>query len=799
MTQLAFDTGFERMQTLAPEMVAARDRNEATTRLQLIDRLLFDCLGWQREDAALEDHEGGEYADYVLPEHRRRLVVEAKKEGTTFDVPDGLARLTKLEALFNLGGDIGKALEQAQRYAQARGTPYAAICNGHQLIAFIASRQDGIGPRSGSALVFVSPDEMVSGFADLWQALTPAACATMNLSRTLGGNPQARPPKLSENIKDYPGTARVRERHYMLATLNVLFLPDYVRDDDDEETFLLECYSPPGAFSGLAMLNRSILRARYSVALGQELRLSLDEAATKEGLNPALREEVAASSAGKDPLVLLGDVGVGKTMFLRRLLRVDAKEIASDGILLYTDLGRDAVLGDIKTYVSASFREQLLTRYEIDVDEAGFLRATYRAEVKRFEKGLYGSLAKSDEAEFRRREVEYLASLTENVEEHLRRSLMHLVTLRQQQVIVVLDNVDQRLQEDQEQVFLIAESIAKTWPCTVFVTLRPETFNASRVGGTLSGYQPRAFTIQPPRVERVIAKRLEFGAKHYRDEGRLPEWLGWTADSDDLREYLDILIKSFRRSEPLQRALVNLSGGNARRGLELMTTFVNSPHGMHHQTLKRNNGNSDYSVPPYAFLRAALLGDAEYYSPEHSRIPNLFDVSTVDAREHFLLPCLLGYLQRESGQRDAEGFVALEDIFRAFQDLGFNPEQVDFAIARSLVGDLMEALPPDAEAGDDVRSVRTTTVGVYAYGTLPGDFQYQDAVVVDTPITDHAARENIKAVRAMTPRLERADTFIGYLDRCWDASGLTELGLFDWPAHAKAVRDTMSAIEAQLE
>jgi hypothetical protein len=177
------------------------------------------------------------------------------------------------------------------------------------------------------------------------------------------------------------------------------------------------------------MLNRSVLRTRYSLALGEELKVGLDEAVTKDGLNPALRDEVAVSSAGKEPLVLLGDVGVGKTMFLRRLLRVDAKDVASDGIILYTDLGRDAVLADVKTHVAASFQDQLRERYEVDIDEANFLRGTYQAEVKRFAKGIHGALAQSDSAEFKRREIDYLASLSGNVEEHLRRSLIHLAQI----------------------------------------------------------------------------------------------------------------------------------------------------------------------------------------------------------------------------------------------------------------------------------------------------------------------------------------------------------------------------------
>ena len=49
----------------------------------------------------------------------------------------------------------------------------------------------------------------------------------------------------------------------------------------------------------------------------------------------------------------------------------------------------------------------------------------------------------------------------------------------------------------------MSEGLAQNWPMTVFVSLRPDTFYRSRAEGTLAAYQPRAFTISPPRVNVV--------------------------------------------------------------------------------------------------------------------------------------------------------------------------------------------------------------------------------------------------------------------------------------------------------
>jgi hypothetical protein len=44
------------------------DRNEATTRLHFIDRLLVECLAWPKtpERFRVEVHQDGEFQDYVL-------------------------------------------------------------------------------------------------------------------------------------------------------------------------------------------------------------------------------------------------------------------------------------------------------------------------------------------------------------------------------------------------------------------------------------------------------------------------------------------------------------------------------------------------------------------------------------------------------------------------------------------------------------------------------------------------------------------------------------------------------------
>ena len=86
------EVAYENLQKLitwADEHDAAGTRNEATTRLHLIDRILFECLGWPREECVAEDAFDGTYTDYSLGKPGPKFVVEAKKEGIYFELPNG--------------------------------------------------------------------------------------------------------------------------------------------------------------------------------------------------------------------------------------------------------------------------------------------------------------------------------------------------------------------------------------------------------------------------------------------------------------------------------------------------------------------------------------------------------------------------------------------------------------------------------------------------------------------------------------------------------------------------------------
>ncbi|MBS0184613.1 MAG: AAA family ATPase [Nitrospira sp.] len=449
-------------------------RNEATTRVQLIDRLFFECLGWSRDDMTAEDYHGGEFADYVFSAPRKLLIVEAKKEGSYFELPSGMENVEySLKTLSKDYPNVKSAIEQVADYCYKRGVPNAAVCNGHQVVAFIALRLD-MPALEGRALVFPSLQFMSDHFLDLWQALSKKGIEGKKLQDRLGQRKQQEPPqKLSQSILGYPG---IKGRNIVQTDLQILsevVIEDITRSREIEEMFLKECYCQSGALSQYSLTTKSILEARYSALFSPtEQGPTLVPAVTKHGMSP----DLLAESLSRRPILLIGDVGVGKSIFIRNLIKIDASSVAKNSITLYIDFGSQATLSqDLRSSIFTSLTHQLREEYGVDIEERNFVRGVYDKDLKGFKASIYGDLAKQNPELFMEKEIAFLESKINDRQEFLSRCLQHLSKGRKQQIIVILDNSDQRDEKTQQDVFLIAQELAERWSVIVFVALRPET------------------------------------------------------------------------------------------------------------------------------------------------------------------------------------------------------------------------------------------------------------------------------------------------------------------------------------
>jgi len=768
----AFNVNFTKLEALIEKLEKSKIRNEAQTRLEIIDTLLYECLGWSKyQDVSVEEKVHDGYADYILSCPRKSVVVEAKKEGAYFDLPkESKPSLVNLKALTQNNKPLAEAIKQVKRYAQDSGIPLAIVTNGRQLVAFIAIRNDGESPDQGKGLSYHSLEQIKENFADFWNYFSREGVSKHNLTHTLLARSTSKsPPKPSAHLTHYPGIHRRNELQTDLMILADLVLEDLAHDDL-EQPFLEMCYCESGALSQYALLARNIIGNKYPQN-DDETKLELSAIKNKKGLSP----EFLSTALTRRPIILLGDVGVGKTTFIRRLIKVDSKDIIGRGIALHLDLGEKAILSDnVKDGIVNEIERLLVDDYEIDIHEDSFVRRVYKKELAQFSHGIYKAL--TGEA-FQLKEIERLEELTKDRQRHLVSSLNTLGEKGKKSVVIFLDNADQRSTADQQDVFLAAQELASQTTATVFVSLRPETFYLSTQEGVLQAYHPRAFSIDPPRIDLVLQKRLQFSLKLATGEIQVPKLQGHAnLKLDNLTTLLTVMIHTLDSQQGRRKELItfieNIAAGNVRQALEMVKEFISNGHVNTKKILELQERGEEYVVPFHEFLKAIIYYDKRHYDPSTSPIANVFDVSGDDPKEYFLKLVLLHELASMGTTATAtKGFVPTGEIYSVLQSVGYIPEQVDTAIVYCMKNGLIET---SINVTTDKRTpvpqkIRITTKGACYTKLLATKFQYIDAIAVDTPIFDDDLRHELIASYESEEtetkhKVSRSEKFVKYLE-----------------------------------
>jgi hypothetical protein len=165
------DEGHAALTTIARTygQLALFDANEAETRLKVIDEIVFNVLGWQKEDVSVEERvsEDGNtrFADYVIRTATIAILIEAKRATQAFSLPTNKLRLRLSGVLSE--GDVGEAIRQARDYCRTKGIPFAVATNGSAWIVFPAARTDQVSFEESEARVFRDLEDVQKRFVEL--------------------------------------------------------------------------------------------------------------------------------------------------------------------------------------------------------------------------------------------------------------------------------------------------------------------------------------------------------------------------------------------------------------------------------------------------------------------------------------------------------------------------------------------------------------------------------------------------------------------------------------------------------
>ncbi len=801
--------GAEQLDVLISTVEATdHDWNEANTRFHILDNVIR-CLGWTDSELNLEVAQGREYSDYELGTPVL-AIWEAKREGKAFEIPvrrkgsivHGLASMIRLSA------NAKDAITQVNSYCLARGVEVAVASNGHQFIAFRADQK--LDQNTGAkCVVFESLASLRTNFARAWQLLSPGGIAAGSLSAFLDRASAPRPPaKLATFIPDYPQFRQQTELQRSLTDMAELLLLSVEEQDDLERQFFQSCYCESGALSQHALIGKKLLAARYASLFPDALDAPEPQPVRGKDKNAQLTPAVLADAISNRPIALVGDVGVGKTSFLKHLMYVSAYAEFQHALYAYVDLGRKGALSEsLQETVLDQIESAFLENHDIDVLSADFLQAVYKKDVRRFETGVYGSWKEANPEKYQDRLIEMLAEKQANRAEHLRSAISYLSSQRRKQIIIALDNADQRSSTIQSEAFVIAQNLAAEWKATVFISIRPKTFFYSKRSGALSAYPHRVFTVAPPRIDEVIEKRLIFALNIAEGRVQMERLQAISLRLGNVATFVKVLISSIERFDDVKIFLENITGGNIRELIQYISSLFGNPNMDTQGAVIALEKNSDYAMPVHEFWKVAMKGDYQYYDPEKALAFNLYDVYSNDEREHFIVPLLLSLLDTPGPHRTAEGFVTFDELVRQMQDLGFKPASVDAAIRAANNKKLVEAPErmtfeedEDGALGLMPTAFRLTTIGAYHVKVWLADFAYLDAMCVDTPIFDADIAGDLSAtIRSfnLSDRYDRAMKLRDYLGEVWTRLDV-QPAFFDWETATRAANDSFAKVAKSL-
>lgn len=609
------------------------------------------------------------------------------------------------------------------------------------------------------------------------------------------------PPKAALSIPE-PNQHRYRnDLQRELADLASLLLEEIEDNPDLRREFYQDCYVPLEANNRHLLLSKQIISARYRrVGTDGTVPASLDSARRTGQLGDDF-----TTGAGARPIVVVGDVGVGKSSFFENLyLNMNARDKGGT-YFINIDLGIKAnMTAGLREYVLDAVPDALLKRYQVDINEADFVENVYHEELEAFDRSVEGRLKDINAIEYQKARIQFLARKTAKVGSHLLASIGHLAKGRKKRIILVLDNADQRNFETQQEAFLIAQELAATRNLIVFVALRPSTFYVSKTKGALAAYQNKLLTISPPPVDEVIVKRITFALRVAEGKAAPAALEGIRVNLRSIVLFLKPLLRAIRQNEQIRQFLSNITGGNTRAVIEMITSFCGSPNVDANKIVDIEGESHGYVVPLHEFTKHALLGEYSYYNPQSSLVAdNIYDVSLADFREHFLASLVIGYLGSNLGLRDNDGFVLGSTIVGEMLKLGYAEEQTNSSLRRLSSKRLIETpyahyreVPVEDGTKAGEFHYRATSIGLYHIRYWAGSFSFLDAMAIDTPIFDEAVREAVAADAgsfSISRRLRKASAFRDYLESRWHLANI-DVPYLNFPSLLASQRESFEMV-----
>lgn len=700
------------------------NNSEAQTRFDVIDRVIKEILQWENGQISVEPHTTGKrngFIDYILVSGNYKIIIEAKKIGSSFPSPTRRKKL-KLTGSILGHGEINEALLQAEDYAKNMEADIVMVTNGNCWCFYPLKQTD----RSDIYANLLFPFEDISD-AELLFNLFEVHNVENESLKTVNGESDV---ILNNKLNNVIDNCDYRLGRNSIADFIMLGIDHAIMAESllDDEKVLESCYVSSDSrvkFDNTLQMHLSQYRPNL---IEPAKRIRRDK--QKDEFSEAFKR--AQPNITNPVTLLIGSVGSGKSTYLKHFELVKSKELLKKqkAHWIYIDFEKLGMSGNPREFIFKSLRDYLLEEHpDNPTDYINVIQPAYEKEIAALKIGPYALLSKNPE-KFEEKIIELIDSDYKNIEPYVEKVYKYISS--NQLCVIVIDNVD--LYEDEKletQVFSEAISISKNIKCNTIVSLRDSTYIKHKNNSIFNAYELKKFWINPPSFKEVLSRRLTYATQLLKGQKATIELNnGSKLQIEDLGLFFKIVQKSVL-NEHNSKLLEYLSDRNPRRGITLIQNFLTSGHIQANKAINNYiNGDSQFTFPYHEIFKGSILGQWKYFKEERSEGYNVFDSSLGSKKLQLIRLYVLKFLHNRAkiGLSDVEKteLIALVSNFGGSDDT-----------AQKILNSLSEnALIHSNDLHLEKPSYNITLCGGYYISNLNKLFVYNETIIYDTNILD---------------------------------------------------------------
>lgn len=718
--------------------------SEADTRTKVISRILYEVLGWSKNEASEEERAGSGYTDYTLKiDNKAKAIVEAKRDNIPFGFE---ARQSSKAYILNgkaFNTEAKDAINQAVVYSAFKNCELACATNGDEWIVFRALRMgDGKETLEGKGFIFSSLASIKENFRlfyDLLSKYSAEILAFRGEFQKAEGLP-IRDLSFFKPARN-PLTKKLLDRGEYASDFDVIMSTFFERLKGDEDHDMIKKCFVVSSESDLA--DEKLLR--LTQALAEKIR-RINSDTGKQLVE--LIEGVKLQQKNRFVL-LVGNKGAGKTTFIDRFFDLIIPAKTKDSIvLLRADLSfstgdADGVIEWLNRELLKICEDAVFTSEKDGWDEC--VGKIFFDEYQRWSTRTMVNLYEKDKGEFKIEFGRHIEKIREDrPHEYIKRLIAYITKSNLKIPCIIFDNTDHYSVEFQERVFQYARSIYESELCIVIMPITDKTSWQLSKQGALQSFESEYLSLPTPKPDQIIERRISYLFEKLKDEERGQEYFFskgvMRLKVNDIAKFASSLNQLLVESSQTSQWIGGLANNEVRRLLELTRDVISSPHLRLDDLFKAQVIGTSDVIPEYKIKNALIKRRYDIYPVgEHSFIQNVFSNSLENPSSPLLGVRVLQFLrdvnlnENDTAQEEYE-YIPTDSVYEYFAMMNIAPATVKQVIAQQLKFGLVLNADPTIIDIEKVHRIRLSPSGRVHLSWATYDVDYIQIMKDITPL-----------------------------------------------------------------